>query len=147
MSGKFTYKVVEEHPEDPMLNVVEKGNITARFTPYELQANIDQNKKLVKELKGKLMLEDAKGKNIEEHHPFVKDLTDEQRFIVHMYEEAMAVRRGFPPKIAEFEESIAEMEQEKVSLAEQIGIAIPKAAVAEEAHADPVEAPEKPQDL
>lgn len=147
MSGKFTYKVVEEHPEDPMLNVVEKGNITAKFTPYQLQGNIDQNKKMVKELKGKLMLEEAKRKNIEDHHPFVKGLTDKERFTVYMYEESMAVVRGFPPKIAEFEESIAEMEQEKVNLAEQIGIAIPKAAVAEEAHADPVEAPEKPQDL
>jgi len=146
MSGKFTYKVVEEHKDDPMQNVIEKGNISVQFTPYELQANIDSNKKLVKELKAKVTIEDAKKKNIEANHPFVKDLTDEQRFTVHMYEEAMSVCRHFPKKIAEFEESIAEMEQEQRNIAEQVGIAIPKVALAGEP-AIPEEKLDKPKDL
>lgn len=146
MSGKFTYKVVEESKEDPIFNIIEKGNVTVRFSLDEVQRNIDQNKKLVKELKAKLDLEEAKRKNIEEHHPFVKALTPEQRFTVHMYAEAMSVVDSFPAKIKEFEDSIAEMEKEKEAINEACGIAIPKAAVAAE-HAEPKEKPEKAVDL
>ena len=146
MSGNFTYKVVEESKEDPIFNTIEKGNVTVKFTLNDLQVNLDTNKKMVKQLEAKLLIEEAKRQNIERNHPFVKDLTPEQCFTVHMYEEAMAVCRSFPAKIAEFKESVEEMEQEKKNIEEQCGVAIPVSALSTD-HAPAVEAPEKPVDL
>ena len=127
------YKIVEESQEDPLFSIIEKtAVVTSQFTLAELEANILKNEKLVKGLKGQLELDSAKVHNIEENHPYIKDLTPEQTFTVHMYEESKAVMRGFPEKIAEFEESIAEMKKDKEDIERQIGVAIPAASVAPE---------------
>jgi len=121
MSKKFTYKVLEEK-EEPIDNIIEKGNVTVKFSMRDVEDNIRANTKLLKEWKGKLDYEKAKIKNIEEHHAFVKELTEEQCFTVHMYEEAKAFERVLVPKIAEVEESLAELELEKKAIHDQIGI-------------------------
>ena len=132
MSGKFTYKIVEKSKEDPIFSMIEKGNVTVRFTVQDIRNNLLENQKMVKSLKGKLQIEEARKENIERNHPFVKDLTPEQCFTVHMYEEANSVCRSFPEKVKEFEESIVELEQELKNIEEEVGIVVPKETVAPE---------------
>lgn len=119
--GAHTYKIIEEK-EDPKESVIEKTGIKATFTVYEMETEDLQLAKYLKELSGQKMLSDAKITNIENHHPWVKDLTPEQLITAHLYQEAIAMSRVLGPKIDSIKAGIVESAEEKIEIEKQLGI-------------------------
>lgn len=135
----FKYRVVEE-AEDALDSTIEKSNVTVKFSLREVQANIRDHEKMLKEFKGRMLLDGAKMKNIEANHPFILKMPAQDRFTVHMYLESESVLRVLELKIKELEESLAELNSDLEEINKQIGIAIPVASVQE---AKPAEEPKQ----
>lgn len=128
MQSEHTYSVLKEN-ENPSQSIIRKSNVNVDFTLDELAANEKSYRKLLNECASQKNLADAKMKNIEDNHPFVMDLTEEQAFTVHMYQEARAMSRVCGNKIPELQKEIEYIESEKKEIEKQIGIAIPKSAL------------------
>ena len=100
------YKLTDEKLiEDGTIEdqIIEKHGFVPTFTINQLKDNLVINSKRIKELKGQIELDSAKMKNIESHHPFIKDMTDFDRRVVHMYEESLAMAKACQTKLDEFE--------------------------------------------
>lgn len=117
-----TYSIKTENKENPRGSVITKTNVEVDFTVDELLANRREFTKMAKQLKAQKELADAKMKNIEEHHPFVMDLSEEQAFTVHMYQEARAMSRVCGQKLPEYESELAFIEEELKEIEAQTGI-------------------------
>lgn len=114
------YKVIEAK-DDFRESVIEKNNITSKFSIYEIENEINALDKYLKEFKGNLDLQNAKAANIEEHHPFVKEFTPEQLFTLNMYFEARAAIEAYKAKSNEFEAQKKEREAELEEIYKQLG--------------------------
>jgi len=116
---KYTYAVTDKK-EDYKETVIEKSGITVPFTLGALETSITDMEKTLKELRAKYNHEKIIKENIEQHHPFVLDLTPEQKHTVYMYLEACEVVKQYEPKIAEFDEALqsdkAELEYVKTTV-------------------------------
>lgn len=139
-----TYTIKTESKEDPKASVITKTNVEVDFTLNELEANEREFAKMVKQLTAQKQLADAKMTNIERNHPFVMDLSEEQAFTVHMYQEARAMSRVCGQKLPEYETELKYIADEKAEIAKQIGIAIPASALAEGTAPDAPVAPTEP---
>lgn len=106
MKPNFTYRVVEAN-EDASKAVIEKGNITVRFTLTDHQSSIADMEKTLRELNAKYNHDKLIKENIEEHHPWVLELDEMKRHTVYMYLEACEVVKQYEPKIKEFEDALA----------------------------------------
>lgn len=126
--NKYTYKLKEPH-EDPKQATIEKGNITATFTLTQMEADQAFLEKKLKEFYAQKELEEAKIQNIEDHHEFVKDLTEQQCFTVHMYQEAKAIAHVLDKKIPEFEEALAESRAEQKLIVDKLDLKTKEEAV------------------
>jgi hypothetical protein len=125
------YKVIEEN-EDYKLSKIEKTGGVVHFTINDIEADERNYNKLLKELTAKKALEEAKMKNIEDHHPYINDFTDEEKFTVHMYQEAKIMVDALAPKIKEIEGALATYIEEKKDIFNQIGVPINKIDLYEE---------------
>ena len=117
------YKLTDEKLiEDGTIEdqIIEKHGFVPTFTINQLKDNLVINSKRIKELKGQIELDSAKMKNIESHHPFIKDMTDFDRRVVHMYEESFAMAKACQTKLDEFEKQIEEDEEEIAAIQAQI---------------------------
>lgn len=101
------YKVVEP-AEDWRDSVIEKDQITAKFTIREFEDNIERMNKTIRELEAKFKHEKVVVNNIEHHHPFVKDMSEQDQYTVWMYREAKEVVKQFEPRIEEFKKALQE---------------------------------------
>jgi hypothetical protein len=122
--SEHTYKIVKE-ATDPKESVIEKSNIKVEFTIYELEAENRTIEKYLKEFGAQKLLADAKITNIEDNHPWVKDLTEEQLFTAHMYQENQAMSRVMQKKIDEYEKAQIDSAEELKDIYSQIGVAFP----------------------
>lgn len=145
-NGKYTYKILEEK-QDPLDSVIEKSGLTSNFTLRELNQNVEGLKKLKKQLGGQKQIAEAKIINIEEHHPFTKKLTEQERFTVHMLEESYSMKRVCDAKIAEIDAALAEEEATSKEVEQQVGIAVPLSALDEPAPETKPTTPGGPVDL
>jgi ABC-type multidrug transport system ATPase subunit len=102
MSSKHTYEILEKN-EDNRLTLIEKGNLTTKFSLKDLETNITDMEKTLKELNAKYNHDKLVKENIEENHPWVKELDEMKLHTVYMYIEACEVVRQYEPKIKEFE--------------------------------------------
>jgi DNA-directed RNA polymerase subunit H (RpoH/RPB5) len=123
--GKYGYRIVEEN-ENPGDNVIEKSGIAIKFTLNDIEQNIRDIEKKVKELQGKLDIEAAKCANIEEHHPFVKELGDEKGKIVHLYQESRAYVRQIPAVIEDLKHNVEDLKAERAQIEKVCGVAVPR---------------------
>lgn len=114
------YKIIEEK-EDWKDAVIEKDNIRATFSVRDFENNIERMEKTIREISAKFLHEQLIVKNIEEHHPFVKDMSDQDVHTVWMYQEAKEVVKQYEPRLTAFEEALktekAELEYVKGLLA------------------------------
>ncbi len=99
-----TYKIVEKN-ENPKQNVIEKTGITARFTLEEIEQAEKANAKSITELKAMMNHRDAVMKNVVVHHPNVLTISEEDRYAVHMFQEAFAFNKQAEVKLKELEEA------------------------------------------
>jgi len=120
----YIYKVIDEHPEDPMLSTVEKQGITANFTVRDIEQDIASLGKMIKELTAKIGIEKAKLANIVRTDPEVEELTERQRHAAYLYQESYGFIIKADEKIDEMKEAITELEAEKIEITKQTGIII-----------------------
>lgn len=113
------YKLIEKN-EDVRTSKIEKRGGVVTFTYNELEASILAMKKMIKELKGNIDLQAAKMKNIEEHHPFVLTMSEQDMFTAHMYQEAKALVVVAGKKLVEFEDALNSDEGQLLEIENQI---------------------------
>ena len=105
------YSIVES-AEDWKDSVIEKDNIKASFTIRQFEDNIERMNKTIREIEAKYKHEDVVVKNIEEHHPWVKDMSEQDLYTVWMYQEAKEVVKQYEPRIKEFKDAVQTEMQE-----------------------------------
>lgn len=85
----FKYKVVEPN-DDYRKAVIEKsGASSVEFTLEQLQQKRVQWSEEKRQLQGQLTVDQAKAENILHHHPFLKEMKEEDQYTVWMFYEAM----------------------------------------------------------
>ncbi len=102
MKSTLKYRIKESN-KNPKDAVIEKTGHTISFTLNQIEANTLAMEKIVTEIKAKMDYENARKSNIETHHPYVMDFTDEQLYTIHMYQEAKSMVKMAEDKLAEFE--------------------------------------------
>lgn len=115
------YKIIDAK-ENPRESVIEMTGQPVKFSLYEMEGNLQNSEKTVKELTAQVEVSAAKMANIEEHHPFVKDMSEQDLFTCHMYQEAKAIVKVGEKKIEEFRVAI---ETDKKAL-EDVYAALPE---------------------
>jgi len=115
------YKLIKKN-EDPKLALIEKSGITATFTIAEIEGEQATLEKYLKEFNGQLTLEEAKMSNIEDNHPFVLEMSEQDCFTVHMYQEAKSMAHVYNQKIPEFEEQLEKSRAEMALVMEALDL-------------------------
>lgn len=100
--------------------VIEKRGHVITFSLKELEDNDADMEKQLKEQKAMLEHRTAVIENIEHHHPFVKDLTEEQLLTVWMYKDAKGNQEIFQDNIEKLEKQLKEDEEEIKEILKQI---------------------------
>lgn len=120
MSDKITYTVTEPN-EDPQKSVIAKRGADITFTMQELDDHKKRVEGIVKELKAKMEMDAAAVKNIEEHHPWVKDFDKKKLHTIGMYVKSLEVVNQIEPKLKEIEEQLDEHQKEVDEIIKQTG--------------------------
>ncbi len=133
---QYKFKESEEEKDKPAIEkTIEKRGHVIEFSMVEMEHDIVTFEKTLKELKGNRDLKDGILKNMDAHHPFIKDMSEFDRYAVHMYQEAWASRKAFDDKIAqiekEYEDHMAEIAFIKEQLPDLKGVVSPYAEGAE----------------
>jgi len=127
---KHKYEVVEASAEDIGATKIKKSGIEVEFTLAQVEAEWAPIEKRVKEMDAQLKLAEQTRDNLLEHHPFLKDLTEEQLFTTHMYQEAMSFVKVLPEKIGEYEDALKESKEEYAYMVDKLGLKSKEEAVA-----------------
>lgn len=115
-----TYKIVESN-EDARLAKIEKTYThKVQFTLQQIEDHMVALEKADKELLAKIELEQAKKKNVEEHHAFVTEMPKEQLATCKIYFDALASIEMNEKKRNEVVELINQYTSEKKEILEQI---------------------------
>ena len=116
--------VVEEGEEvikpDVKDRLIEKRGEVVEFTLSDVELNFKEMNTKKKELEGKRDFEKVKKENIEQHHPFVLELSEQDLFTAWMYKEAVGWVTLCEEKIKLIDEQIASDEKEIAEIKSQI---------------------------
>ncbi len=119
------YKIIEPN-DDPKSIVIEKSGLTEQFTLAGREADIARLMKSKQAFEAQINLENAKISNIEAHHPFVKEMSEQDRFTVRMYQESLATKIGSQDLLEQTNALLAEMEVERAEITSKLGIMDPE---------------------
>lgn len=115
------YKILKD--ENGELTIEKKGKVFS-FSSLDVIKDLEQLNKQKKAYEAQRELNRAEMKNMEEFHPFVKELSDEDIHTAHMYWESKKMVDALDKKLPEFDDAIAETEQAIKDVEEQCGINI-----------------------
>lgn len=116
----ISYKLKQLNPEDPMDSTIEKTGHVVEFSMTAVNANKKTVEKTIKELQGQKDLEDAKMKNIEEHHEFVQNMTEFELATASMYYDARVMSKACAEKLVELIEQTKKDDAEVAEILKQI---------------------------
>lgn len=117
---EYTIPVV--NAEDPKMSTIEKRGDVVTFTYADIEEQERLLGKALKEITAKRDLEAAKLLNIESYHPFVKNLSEEELFTAHMYQESKAITIVAQPKIDQIQKQLDEYAAEKAVIRQQLPV-------------------------
>lgn len=117
------YKVTKQEGGDVEF---ERSGAKNKFTASEMMENIKTLSKLKTQLLAQKKLEDAKMKNVESNHAFVKDMEDKALSTAHTYWEAKLLFNACDNKLKEVDEMIDEEKECVVAIEAQTGINVAK---------------------
>jgi galactokinase len=141
----FTYTVLEKNKEDFKQSKIVKKNVEVEFTLADVEKHEKLVRKQLKEAKTQMDVHAAEMFNISEHHPFVKDFTEEQYHTLEMYIEAMRKVAQLSPAVEAREKALEEYALEVQDIYKQCKFELPmeeeKKDVVEEATPEVEEAP------
>lgn len=121
---KFTYEFVERDEENPLNDRVVKKGVEVEFNMYELDNYTDQALRTLDEYRGKLNIEDAKIKNVEQHHDdaiaLVRNLDPVKQNAIHIWLKSKEFVDAIAPKRDELEKALKEHEAEIAEIKKQL---------------------------
>lgn len=121
----FTYEVVEENKDDFKLSRIMKKNVEVEFNLKDVELHEKRVRTELKEAKSQTDIHAAEMFNISEHHPFVKDFSEEQYHALELYIEAMRKVAQLNPAIEAREKALKEYELEKQDIYQQCKFELP----------------------
>lgn len=113
------YKITET-AEDIKDAKIEKAGVLVYFTMRDIEAHEENLKRTLMELVAKAGLEKAKMTNVENFHPFVKEMSLEDLSTAHTYMTAKMMFEVASGKAEEIEKQLKEYEAEKIEIVKQI---------------------------
>lgn len=125
------FKIIEKN-EDITKCLIEQRGHPSTFTLAQIEASQRENTKLRNELEANIKSQEVTTSNIEEHHPFVKEMSEEDLFTCSMYQTAKQRIKIFNEKLSQLDEvekiqneDIAEMYKQLPELAPQVSLEQP----------------------
>lgn len=115
-----TYRLKKLNEEDPMDSVIEKTGHIVEFTMTQVNNNKKVVEKTLRELEGQKEHEEAKMKNIEEHHEFVQKMTDFELATAAMYYDAKVMAKACAEKWTELTEQAKKDDAEVEEILRQV---------------------------
>lgn len=118
---RFTIK---EKNEETGLSVISTviPEETKEFTLNEIDSNIKQLEKNEVELTAQIKYENAVKANIEEHHSFVKDFTDEQLHAFSMYWNAKKTLQDSEPVLERVQKVLKQEKEDHAEICKMLGV-------------------------
>lgn len=127
---EYIFKEGEENKPANERIIEKRGNVVA-FTLIEMENDSKTYEKTLKELRANRELKEGIMNNVAQNHPFIKEMSEFDRVVVHMYQEAFAYRKQYDDKINEIEageaEHLAEIEAIKQALPDLQAVVSPMA--------------------
>lgn len=115
------YKFKEGQEDKPAIErIIEKRGHVVEFSLLEMEHDLIAFEKTLKELKGNRDLKQGVINNMDIHHPFIKDMSDFDRYTVHLYQENWAMRKAYNEKIVEIEKQFEEYKKEIATIKEML---------------------------
>jgi hypothetical protein len=112
------YKIYKKN-KDAKEVIIEKSGITAQFTINDIEKHEMYLEKSLKEVEGKLQIEEARSTNILNNNVFLMKLSEEELNAAHLYFESMAFIATAKPKIKEIKDQIKSYKKEKEEIIKQ----------------------------
>lgn len=122
------YQVTETNLDNPNKSIIEsiQTEVKHKFSLQEVIDNDAASYKMKKENEANLKIVKAKVKNIEDHHSYVMEFSDEQLFTLHMYFEEKAKVKGFTGEVEKADVFIKDYTEIKKQITEQTKTKFPK---------------------
>lgn len=111
---------VKEKAEDPKDSVIEKRGHVLTFTIRDVENHLVDLEKGLREFSAQKGVEEAKIVNFEEHHPFLKDMSEQDIHTAYMYQIAKNNIKELAPKTEAIEKQIADYKCELEEVNKQI---------------------------
>jgi acylphosphatase len=116
----LTYKIKGEILENIEDTKVEVHGFVPEFSIADLKKNIETNKKQLSGVDGNLSYLAKKIENIETHHAFVKEMSEQDLFTAHMYQDSLETKKKFDIAKEQLENQIKADEEELAEIYNQI---------------------------
>lgn len=121
---KYNYKIVEEN-ENPLLSLIEKDNVTVKFTVQDSLNQAMQVRKTLKEIKAQLELDKASADNIARNHPYTAEADEKEIEKAHhivLYTKHKKEVESLTEHIKKIEDALEEHEKEMQEIEKQTGV-------------------------
>lgn len=114
-----------EKPEDLAFpefkdRVIERHGAVEEFTLSDIEANKKELLKTKKELEAKKQYENVRKENVEQHHPFVLEMSEQDLFTAWMYKEASGWVKLCDEKLKLIDDQLKADEEEIAEIKKQI---------------------------
>lgn len=119
----YTYTIVEKKDND-LETVIEKGNLTTRFTLQDVKDHLEFTEKTLKQTKAQIEIEDTQNAMAEEIIPILKDIPDDKWNLVMMYANRKVARQPALDIISTAEETIKSYTEQVKIIEEQLGLSM-----------------------
>lgn len=133
----LTYTVKPNTPEGEEATIVKTGHVH-EFKLSEVNSNLIQIEKTIKETTAQMQLSGAEMTNIESHHPFVKDFSDKELYTISLYYASKKLKDTCEDKLKTFVEYAESEKEALIEIEKQTGLKLeetPAPAPVEEASA------------
>ena len=118
---EYTYTIVEKKDSD-LETVIEKGNLTTRFTLQDIKDHLEFTNKTLRESKGKLDAEKMQDTMAEEILPILKEIPEDKWNLVLMHANRQVSRPSLEDLIKTAEETIASYTEQLALIKEKLGL-------------------------
>lgn len=118
------YKIIDRKAENKLDFVIKKTGFAVDFTLREMHNDMEYNKRMVKELEGKLQIEKAMMENITRNHPYVLDFDDDKMAAIYLYFKSKCEVNAIESKLIDFGIAIKDGNREFGEIAKQTGLSI-----------------------
>lgn len=134
----FTFKIVEENEND-LDKLIEKGNLTTRFTLRDVKDHLEYTRKTLEQTKAQLEAEKMQDKIALELMPILEQLPEDKWKVVSAYAQRQLERPVSEMLIQTAEETIKSYTEQIETIKNELGLSIEEKVVEEKVVETPIE--------